>query len=137
MSVALVVAAAALPDGRPIWMTRGELSGQGSGLNATVGLAALAGGWAVVVEPGERLHPETFLWARPSVVAEPGARLVELIEGITALAPRWRREPWLRRRLARLTLIVTSEPEAQSEVGELWRRSGSSARVLCIPPDGW
>jgi len=123
---------------RPIWMTRaGSAPPTTAAMTAIGGLAAVAGGWAVLVEPGEGLHPETFLWARPSLLVDSAAILSELAGAVERLAPRFRRERWLSRRLRRLAWIATDDPSACRELERRWGEAGAAPRVLSIPLAGW
>ncbi len=66
-------------------------------------------GAAILREPGERLHPELFAWARPTLLSDEALALSHLIDGFAALAPRFGGGRWRRRRLARLRAVVVED----------------------------
>jgi hypothetical protein len=130
---ALLAALPPLPE-RPIWLTCGGLERP---VERATAAAALAGGWAVVLEPGPAIHAATFAWARPTVLAGSTAELAELFSGFEALAPRWRRRAWLTRRTARLRALVVGAGEDGETLGARARALGAPAAVLSIPRSGW
>jgi hypothetical protein len=122
---------------REIWISTRSLERKEE---RTLALAATLADWAIVREPGERLHPALLLWARPTLVSGGAAELVELFTAAAAEAPRFRRDRWLRRRLARLgTVLVESgagEP-ALAAVASSLSALGAAPRVLPFPRVGW
>lgn len=126
---ALRSALPAFPE-RPIWLTCGRLERPHE---RTVASAALADGWAIVLEPGEAVAATTFAWARPTVAAGTAAELVALLDGIAALAPRRRGAAWVRRRLARLRAALTPAEDDPESVERRLRELGAPSIVLSIP----
>lgn len=102
-------------------------------------LAAALGGWALVREPGERLHPDLFLWARPTLVSGTAPELLALGGGALAAAPRFRRARWLQRRVARLAfaLVEAPGPGELEAVSAAFSGLGAAPRVLPFPGGGW
>ncbi len=125
-------------SGREIWISTRPLDG---GAERQLALAALLAGWAIVREPGERLHPDLFAWARPTLLSGTGAELGELLRGFAAAAPRFGAARWLRRRLHRLQVVLIEEAgEGAGERAGLaaqLRELGGVARVLPFPDCGW
>jgi hypothetical protein len=97
----------------------------------------LAGRWAIVREPGDRLVPDLFAWARPTLLSGPTEELLELAHGFELLAPRFRAAAWRRRRLARLRTIWVEGGGDHSAVAERFAALGASAGVVSFPSDGW
>ncbi|HSM14125.1 MAG TPA: hypothetical protein VLA66_08655 [Thermoanaerobaculia bacterium] len=95
---------------------------------------ALLGGWAVVREPVSPLPPETFAWARPTILSGAVGEVRDLLEGFGALAPRWGAARWRRRRLARLRAVILDEEEGGEPISARLAGLGSSARVVPLPP---
>lgn len=123
------------PPGREIWLTAGGLSRDVDRLAA---LAAVAGGWAVVLDTGPRIEPQMLAWARPTLLAGEAAELADLLAGFAALAPRRRPAAWRRRHLARLrALLIDAEAGAGDALGARLLELGSTARPLSIPPARW
>lgn len=129
----LLAAKLATAGEREIWLSSAPLEERAERIAAR---AALIGGWAVVREPGERLHPETVLWARPTLIVDAAPALLELAAAIDRRAPRLGRARWLRRRLGRLRhlLVTAGDPDP---VGAAFAALGAPGRVLPFPPDGW
>jgi len=121
------------PPGREIWISSGALD---RSRERALARAALFGGWAVLREPGDRVEASTFLWARPTLAAGSVSELEALLDESAASAPRWRRAPWLRRRLRRLRALVATGGDAATLPARL-ERIGSTARVLSFPGSGW
>jgi hypothetical protein len=85
---------------------------------------AILTGAAILVEPGPALHPELFVWARPTLVSGTVEELGLLAGEVESLAPRFLRRRWLRQRGERLRLVLVEgspAPEALGQVGERWR----------------
>jgi hypothetical protein len=123
------------PPERPIWLTTGGLARP---VDRSTAAAALAGGWAIVLEPGGEIHPETFAWARPTVVAGAAAELEALLASFAALAPRgWRHDRWLARRSARLRALVVGVGEPVAELAARVDEIRAPAVVLSIRGGGW
>lgn len=118
---------------REIWLSCAPLDSAAERIAAR---AALLGGWAVVREPGERIHPETLLWARPTVIVGSSEELETLVTAVGEQAPRWGRARWLRRRLGRLRLVLATGGDAEAATGSL-RALGAPVRVLPFAPHGW
>jgi len=119
---------------RPIWLTRGGLERP---VDRAVAAVALAAGWAIVHEPGAEIHPATFAWARPTILAGSHDELLALLAGYEALAPPWRRSAWLARRTARLRALVLGPGEQGGALAARARALGARAAVLSIPGSGW
>lgn len=86
---------------------------------------AVAAGAAVLVEPGEALHPELVAWARPTILCGSFEELGRLAGELAALAPRFFRSQWFRQRGGRLRLLVVEGEPAGNDLarlGERWRR---------------
>lgn len=115
---------------RQIWLTTGALD---RFADRVVAVAALAGGWAVVHEPGEEIHPATFAWARPTIVGGGEDELLALLTGLEALAPRWRPRAWTARRLTRLAALVVERGGDRTAIESRLRSLGGAAAVLSIP----
>jgi len=118
---------------RDVWLSWAPIDRQEEVLAA----AAYLGGWAVLREPGESIHPATFAWARPTIVTGDGAALAALAESLTAMAPRWGRERWLRRRLARLRACIVTGAAPSVELARRLQGLAPAARVLPLPEAGW
>lgn len=118
---------------RDVWLTRGALDAPGE---AALALAAFAGGWAVVHEPGGEIHPATFLWARPTIVGGTEAELARLLDGCPRQAPRWRRGVWLAKRLRRLRAVVVIGGDGAATAARL-AALGARPRLLSNPAGGW
>lgn len=85
---------------------------------------AVLSGAAILVEPSATLHPELVAWVRPTVVSASAAELLELADGLEALAPRFLRRRWLRQRGRRLRLLLISGPVGEEDlvrVAAKWR----------------
>lgn len=121
------------PAQREVWLSWAPLEGPERLLAA----AALLGGWAVFREPGAAVHPATFAWARPTLVSGGAAELAALADGLEALAPRWRRERWLRRRLARLRAWIVTGAAPSAELSRRLAKLAPGARVLPLTEAGW
>jgi hypothetical protein len=122
---------------RPIWLSAAPLDRP-----AERRLARLAAeeGWAVFREPGLPIHPDTFLWARPTLLAGEVAELEALLDGVLARAPRWPagwRRIWLARRMRRLCALLVPPGRATDGLTARLRRAGAAARVLPFPGGGW
>ncbi|MCM2269643.1 MAG: hypothetical protein NDJ75_06045 [Thermoanaerobaculia bacterium] len=123
------------PPGREIWLTAGGLSRD---VDRIAALAAIAGGWAVVLDAGSRIEPQTFAWARPTLLAGEAAELADLLAGFAALAPRRRTAAWRRRHLARLrAVLIGAEAGAGDALAARLLELGSTARRLSIAPARW
>lgn len=118
---------------RDVWLSWAPLDRR----EAVLAAAALLGGWAVFREPGEAIHPATFAWARPTIASGDEAALAALAHGLTAMAPRWRRERWLRRRLARLRAWIVTGEAPSAELSQRFQSLAPDARVLPLPEAGW
>lgn len=119
---------------RDVWLTRGDLAAPGE---RALAAAALAAGWAVVHEPGDAIHPATFLWARPTIASGTAAELARLLDGCAAEAPRWRRQAWLAKRLRRLRAMVVAGGGEPAAIGARLATLGVRPRLLSNPPAGW
>ncbi len=100
---------------------------------------AVVSGAAILVEPGPRLHPELFAWARPTVVSGSAAELLALADELERLAPRLFRRRWWRQRGERLRfLLVEGEPLAPElrRVEERWRALSPHVAPRCVPFPG-
>jgi len=119
---------------RDIWISHRPL---GASPEADLALWAAESGAAVLREPGERLHPGLFGWARPTLLSSPGAALEELLAGFGGLAPRFGARRWARRRLARLRAVLVEAGEV-APVREMLVALGAPAtlRVLPFPGSG-
>ncbi|MEO8277594.1 MAG: hypothetical protein ABI639_15380 [Thermoanaerobaculia bacterium] len=67
---------------------------------------AIISGAVVLVDPGERLHPDLFAWARPTLLSGSSAELLALAQALEAQAPRFLRGRWMRQRTARLRHLL-------------------------------
>lgn len=134
-AAALLELLAEMPPQREIWLTAGNLSRDVDRITA---LAAVAGGWAVVLDAGPRIEPQTLVWARPTLLAGETAELADLLAGFAALAPRRRPAAWRRRRLARLrAVLIDADADAGEALTPRLVELGSAARTLSIPPARW
>lgn len=100
-------------------------------------LAAVLGGWAILREPGDALHPSVLAWARPTVLVGGAAELEALLAGFEAEAPRAFRARWLRRRLARLRSIVIDDDAPVESLARRLVGLGATAGVVSPPAAGW
>lgn len=122
------------PTGRDIWISHRPLPGSP---DAVLALWAARSGAAVLREPGERLHPELFAWARPTLLSAPEMDLIELVDGFAALAPRLGARRWRRRRLARLRAALVETGGCERLAVALSGRGAPPAlRVLSFPGAG-
>ena len=125
-----------------IWISTRTLAGREE---AVLALAATVADGVIVREPGERLHPALLLWARPTLVSGSRAELVELFAGVGAEAPKFRRDRWLARRLARLRTVLVEKGDAETgsvepaleAVARSLAAVGVAPRVLPFPRGGW
>ncbi len=94
---------------RDVWISWRPLAAE---FETVLLVAAQLGGWAIVREPSPTLHPLTFAWARPTLLAGPCDELLALFDGFAAAAPRTLPQRWMRRRLARLRALIPLGDEA-------------------------
>jgi hypothetical protein len=118
---------------RDVWLSWAPLDRR----ELVLAAAAYLGGWAVFREPGEAIHPATFAWSRPTIATGDGAALAALAESLTAIAPRWGRERWLRRRLARLRAWIITGEVPSAQLAARLQALTPAARVLPLPESGW
>ena len=130
------LAAAAGPGRRrDVWLSARPLDRPAE---LALACAALAGGWAVVRDPGEGVPASTFAWARPTLASGSPPELDELTERLGAMAPRWGARRWLSRRLRRLRLVWVEGDDADpGPWRERFASLGAEARVVCFPPGRW
>jgi len=120
--------------GRDIWISHRTLA-----LPTELALALFCArtGAAVLREPGERLHPELFAWARPTLIGDEPAPLARLFEEFAALAPRLGGARWRRRRLARLRAVVVEGAGGERVAPRLLAMgAGERLRVVDFPEAG-
>lgn len=124
------------PPGRgDVWIARRS---EPDAFDAAFVLRLASGGGAVVWEPGEEIRPELALWVRPTLVDGAASELIVLASGWARAAPRWRRERWLRRRLARLRALLVTEGDAEKVASAIATKIPScGARVLPFPRGRW
>lgn len=97
---------------------------------------AIVAGAAILVEPGERLHPELFAWARPTMVSGSAEELHALAEELERLAPRLFRRRWLRQRGERLRLLLVEgepSPAELQQVVDRWSSLSPHHAPRCLP----
>ena len=85
---------------------------------------AIVSGAAILVEPGAGLHPELFVWARPTLVSGTVEELLALAGECSRLAPGWFRQRWFRQRGERLRLLLVEggpSPAELARVESCWR----------------
>ncbi len=114
------------PSGRDIWISSAPLAED----ERTLATAALLGGWAVFRDPAEALHPATLAWARPTLVSGDDAALAALAAGLGALAPRWRRQRWLRQRLGRLRAWIVTGGAPDEQIASHLQALAPGARLV-------
>lgn len=93
-------------------------------------------GAAILVEPGNELHPELVAWARPTMLSGSAAELCALADGLAALAPRFLRRRWWRQRAIRLRLLLVSGQvgsEDLSTVAAKWRALSPEFAPRVVP----
>ena len=107
-------------------------------------LAGTLAGWAIVREASEGPAAALALWARPTLLSDDEAELVALCGAMAGEAPRWRRQRWLERHLARLRIVlVEGGGSVEAVASELVRlaaleeRARHRRRVLSFPRAGW
>lgn len=120
--------------GRDIWISHRPL---GASPDADLALWAAESGAAILREPGERLHPGLFGWARPTILSSPGGALEALLAGFGDLAPRFGAGRWRRRRLARLRAVLVEAGEVAPVRARLVALGApATVRVLPYPESG-
>ena len=134
-AAALAAALGSPSGGRDIWISHRPPA---ASPDATLALWAAQSGAALLREPGARLHPELFAWARPTLLSAPAPDLESLLADFAALAPRLGGARWRRRRLARLRALLV-ETEGARELPARLAALGApgAARVLPFPRSGW
>lgn len=100
-------------------------------------LAATLGGWAILREPGDGLHPSVLAWARPTLLIGGAGELEELLAGFEAEAPRAFRSRWLRRRLARLRAVMIDDDDASGSLARRLVGLGAETGIVSPPANGW
>lgn len=97
---------------------------------------AIVAGAAILVEPGERLHPELFAWARPTLASGCAEELLALADEFEHLAPRFFRRHWYRQRGERFRLLLVegdSSPRELLQVMRRWHALSPSLTPRCVP----
>jgi len=100
---------------------------------------AIVAGAAILVEPGERLHPELFAWARPTLASGSAEELLALANKFELLAPRFFHRRWYRQRGERFRLLLVEgdpSPSELQQVRQRWRALSPSLAPRCVPFPG-
>jgi hypothetical protein len=83
---------------------------------ASLARTLILSGAAILVEPSERLHPELFAWARPTLLSGCAEELGALAEACDRLSSGLFRRRWLRHRVERLRLMLVEVEDAPAAV---------------------